>query len=273
MNILAKQNRRQYSKKTKEEFQLIDQKTLAYINMYAILGALENLCELAPEAPSLLTNKKPIKIGFEVKGGPSATLTFKNGKCRMDQGCKKVDVKLPFGSCEKFNGLIDGTATPIPSKGFTHIGFLLKDFTALTDLLNKYLRPDPADLEDEDFFNISTQVMLGVIGVAISQIANNDEIGKFTAGNIVDGNILFSIKDGPAVTIRCKDHRLVTVKCGCDNYRAKMEFQNMKLARDLFDGNVNAVACIGKGYIAMQGMISMLDNLNRLLDRVAVYLA
>ena len=52
-----------------------------------------------------------------------------------------------------------------------------------------------------------------------------------------------------------------------------MEFQNIRLARDLFDGNVNAVACIGKGYIAMQGMISMLDNLNRLLDRVAVYLA
>ncbi|MBR4765577.1 MAG: hypothetical protein IK085_02305 [Clostridia bacterium] len=252
---------------------MIDQKTLAYINMYAILGALENLCELAPEAPSLLTNKKPIRIGFDVKGGPSATLTFKNGKCRMDQGCSKVDVKLPFSSCEKFNGLIDGTVTPIPSKGFTHISFLLKDFTALTDLLNKYMRPDPADLEDEDFFNISTELMLDVIAVAIAQIANNDEIGKFTASAIVDGNIAFSIKDGPGATLRCKDHRLVALKCPCDNYRAKMEFRDIKLARDLFDGKVNAVACIGRGEITMKGMISMLDNLNRLLDRVAVYLA
>lgn len=252
---------------------MIDQKTLAYINLYAILGALENLCELAPEAPSLLTNKKPIKIGFDVKGGPSATLTFKNGKCRMDQGCDKCDVKLPFSSCEKFNGLIDGTVTPIPSKGFTKIPFLLKDFQALTDLLNKYMRPDPADLEDPDFFNISTELMLYVIGVAISQIANNDEIGKFTASAIVDGNISFSIKGGPAITIRCKDHRLITLKCPCDNWRAQMQFENIKLARDLFDGKVNAVACIGKGYITMQGMISMLDNLNRLLDRVAVYLA
>ena len=73
---------------------MIDQKTLAYINMYAILGALENLCELAPEAPSLLTNKKPIRIGFEVKGGPSATLTFKNGKCRMEN-----DGWPPPGQC------------------------------------------------------------------------------------------------------------------------------------------------------------------------------
>ena len=115
---------------------MIDQKTLAYINLYAVLGTLENLCELAPEASSLLTNKKPISIGFEVKGGPSATITFANGRCRMEQGCTKCDVKLPFASCEKFNGLIDGTVTPIPSKGFLHIGFLLKDFTAILKRLS-----------------------------------------------------------------------------------------------------------------------------------------
>ena len=35
----------------------------------------------------------------------------------------------------------------------------------------------------------------------------------------------------------------------------------------------NGDACIGTGDIVMKGMISMLDNLNRILDRVAVYLA
>ena len=249
---------------------MIDQKTLAYINLYAVLGTLENLCELAPEASSLLTNKKPISIGFEVKGGPSATITFANGRCRMEQGCTKCDVKLPFASCEKFNGLIDGTVTPIPSKGFLHIGFLLKDFTALTDLLNKYMRPEPADL---DFFRISTTLMLNTITVAIAQIGNNDEIGKFSADHMVDGEISFSIKDGPATTIRVKNHRLLGIKKRCENPRAIMEFESIELARDLFDGKVNAVACIGTGDIVMKGMISMLDNLNRILDRVAVYLA
>ena len=252
---------------------MIDQKTLAYINLYAVLGTLENLCELAPEASSLLTNKKPISIGFEVKGGPSATITFANGRCRMEQGCTKCDVKLPFASCEKFNGLIDGTVTPIPSKGFLHIGFLLKDFTALTDLLNKYMRPEPADLEDPDFFRISTTLMLDTITVAIAQIGNNDEIGKFSADHMVDGEISFSITDGPATTIRVKNHRLLGIKKRCENPRAIMEFESIELARDLFDGKVNAVACIGTGDIVMKGMISMLDNLNRILDRVAVYLA
>ncbi len=252
---------------------MIDQKTLAYINLYAVLGTLENLCELAPEASSLLTNKKPISIGFDVKGGPSATITFKNGKCRMEQGCAKCDVKLPFSSCEKFNGLIDGTTTPIPSKGFQHIKFLLNDFTKLTDLLTKYMRPDPADLEDEDFFRISTSLLLYTVTVAIAQIGNNDEIGKFSADHMVDGEIAFSIKGGPASTIRVKDHRLLGIKKPCEAPRAIMEFANIELARALFDGNVNAIACVGTGDIVMKGMISMLDNLNRILDRVALYLA
>jgi hypothetical protein len=252
---------------------LVDQKTLAYINLYAVLGTLENLCELDPAAGALLTNKKPLSIGFEVKGGPSATITFKNGRCRMEQGAADCDIKLPFSSCEKFNGLLDGTVTPIPSKGFRHIGFLLKDFTALTDLLAKYMRPAPEDLEDEDFFVISTSLMFYTISVAIAQIGNNDKIGIFTSKYIADGDISFAIAGGPAATIRAKNGRLVTIKCEAEKPRAVMQFDSIKLARDLFDGKVNALACIGAGTISMKGMIAMLDNLNRLLDRVALYLA
>ena len=108
---------------------MTDAKTLAYINLYGILGTLENLCELDAEASALAQVKKPVSIAFSVKGGPSATLTFKGGRCRMEQGVDpKATVLLPFGSCEKFNGMIDGTVTPIPVKGFHKIGFLLKNF-------------------------------------------------------------------------------------------------------------------------------------------------
>lgn len=252
---------------------MIDQKTMAYINLYAVLGTLENLCELAPEASSLLTNKKPISIGFEVKDGPSATITFANGKCRMEQGCKKCDVKLPFSSPEKFNGLINGTTTPIPSKGFIHIGFLLKSFTKLTDLLSKYLQPDPEDLKDPDFFRISTYLTLNVVGVAIAQVGNNDEIGKFSADHIVDGSVMIAIKDGPAVEVVCKNHRLITLKKTPEKYRASMIFDSVETANALFNGNVNALSCIGTGKIEMHGLVGMIDNLNRILDRVALYLA
>lgn len=252
---------------------MIDQRTLAYINLYAVLGTLENLCELVPEASDLVQTKKPIAIAFEVKNGPSATITFCGGKCRMEQGVNDCDVKLPFSSCEKFNGLIDGTVTPIPSKGFRHIGFLLKQFTPLTDLLASYMRPDPEALKDETFFYNSTCLMFYTISVALAQIGNQDKVGQFSADHMLDGEISFGIKGGPSSTIRVKDHRLLTYKRPCVSPRASMEFADMKLARDLFDGNINALYCIGVGAIEMKGMISMLDNLNRLLDRVAVYLA
>ena len=58
-----------------------------------------------------------------------------------------------------------------------------------------------------------------------------------------------------------------------DDFDAYMIFESLELARDLFDGKVNAIACVGSGDIVMKGMISMLDNLNRILDRVALYLA
>lgn len=247
---------------------------MAYINMYGILGTLENLCELSSEARELVMTKKPVSIGFDVAGGPKATLTFKDGRCKMTDKCESdCSIKLPFSSCEKFNGMIDGTVTPIPSKGFTKIGFLLKQFTPLTDLLTKYLRSSEEDLEDPEFFTMSTTLMFDLITVAIAQIGNNDEIGKFSAHLIPDGDMKLAITGGPAATIRVKDHRLVTIKQNPEAPRAAMEFGSMELARKLFDGQVNAVAQIGTGSITMKGMINMLDNMNRILDRVGLYLA
>ena len=252
---------------------MTDAKTLAYINMYAILGAIENLCELDEEASNLAKTKKPVSIGLDVTGGPSATLTFQNGRCRMEQGIENCDVLLPFANCEKFNGMIDGTVTPIPLKGYTKIGFLLSKFMPLTDILTKYLRASEEDLKDDKFFEISTKLMFYVITVALSQIGNNDEIGKFSASLIPDGIIDVSIKDCVSATIRVKDNHMVTIKQKPDSYRSQMQFCDIRVARDLFDGKINAIASIGEGLVEMHGLINMIDNVNRILDRVALYLA
>jgi hypothetical protein len=52
-----------------------------------------------------------------------------------------------------------------------------------------------------------------------------------------------------------------------------MEFENLKLARDIFDGKASTLGCVGNGLISMRGNLGMLDNINRILDRVALYLA
>lgn len=249
-----------------------DPRTMAYINLFAVLGGIPYLCELDSKAAKLIEGKS-VSVGFAVKGGPSATLFFGGGKCRMAPGVDRCEVKLPFSSCEKFNGLIEGTVTPIPSKGFTKIGFLTGAFTKLTDRLGEYLRPVPGALEEPEFFRISTTLMFHVIAEAIAQIGNEDKIGRFSASNIADGTAKLSVKDGPAAALCCRNHKLLAVHQAPNEYLSYMEFSNMHLARDLFDGKVNAIAAVGLGQVRIGGMIAQIDNINRILDRVAVYLA
>lgn len=251
---------------------MTDKTALSYINMFAIFGAIPKLCELDDEAKALIAGER-ISIGFSVKGGPKATLIFNNGKCSLEQGLVRPTIKIPFSSPEKFNGMIDGTVTPIPSRGFLRIGFLLKKFIPLTDILTKYLRANEKALADPKFFEISTTLMLYVIAGAIAQLGNHDPVSRESASYIVDGTIRVAIDGGPAATVIARNHTLSAVAADTDSYTAYMRFADMRTARDLFDGRLNAVAAVGMGLVRVGGMISAVDNVNRILDRVALYLA
>ena len=156
--------------------------------------------------------------------------------------------------------------TPITSKGFTNIKFLLKDFTKLTDILTRYLRASEEDLKDTEFFEKSTALMFYTIVSAISPIGNHDKVSRTSASYMQDGIIRVSIAGGPVASVCVKDHQLRPVKQAPQAPAASMEFGSIQTARDLFDGKVNSLACVGTGDIRMSGMISMIDNMNRILD-------
>lgn len=249
-----------------------DQRTMAYINLYGVLGTLEQLCQLDEEARKLIADKQ-MRVGIRVSNGPCATLVFDQGTCKLEDGDAHCDIRLPFGSVEKFNGMIDGTVTPIPTKGLTKVKFLTHEFTQLTNLLTKYMRASEADLRDPDFFRKSTTLMFYTIVTAIAQIGNHDRIGRASAGYVADGAVCLRIADGPAAAVCCRDHRLTALKQAPSRPMATMEFGSMEIARGLFDGSISAMASIGVGNVRLSGLVSMLDNVNRILDRVALYLA
>ena len=249
-----------------------DQRTLAWINLYGILGALEELCAMDEEARALVADRD-VAVGFRVAGGPRATLRFAGGRCTLEEGDEHCDIRLPFASPEKFNGMIDGTVTPIPTKGLTKVKFLLGPFTKLTDRLTRYLRASEQDLQDPEFFRRSTTLMFFVIAEALSQIGNRDRIGRASAANMPDGVVCLRIEGGPAAAIGVRNHVLRTVKRAPEKPMATMSFGSMEIARELFDGKRNAMASLGTGEIRVQGLMPLLDNVNRILDRVALYLA
>ena len=249
-----------------------DERVLAHCNLFAVLGAIPYLLELDPVAKELVQGKT-LSVGFAIKDGPRATLSFANGTATMKEGIDKCSIKLYFASCKKFNDMIDGKGSPLPVSGFWHIGFLLGGFTKLTDLLSAYLRPAPEKLEDPVFFERSTVLMLHVIASAVAEVGNHDKVGAFSASNIVDGVIRFSIGDELSVGVRAEGNKLTAIHAEPGESFSEMRFADLKTARDLFDGKINAVAAVGMGAVRIGGMISQVDNINRILDRVSLYLA
>ena len=249
-----------------------DAKTLAYINMFGVLGGLVALCDIVPEAGKIL-GRSNVSIGFTIKDGPEATLAFVGGRCSLTEGVTTCDIKLPFTSCEKFNGMINGTVTPIPVKGITKVSFLLGKFKKLADLLTSYLKPTKENMLDDVFMRQSTLVMFRVIVASVAQIANHDAVGRFSASNIVDGVIKIEIAGAAKAALIARDHTLTFCDKVPRSIMSYMSFSDVRTARELFDGKINAVSAVGEGAVRMGGIISQIDNVNRILSRVELYLA
>lgn len=249
-------------------------KAMAYVNMYGVLATLENLCAIDAQAKSVLAAlKKPVSLCFSVKDGPCATFHFTQGGCRMTDGDAGCTCKMTFSAPEKFNALIDSSKPGIPTKNPVQVlSFLLGPFTALTNRLTELLRPSEEALKDRAFFEESTLLTMYTIAGAISALANTDSISRISAGNTVDGVVSLGIKDAVSVSIHVQDHHFTTHKAPAENPRAIMEFASIDLAHGLFTGTVSTINEVCKGTIYLRGMLSMVDNINRILDRVNVYL-
>ena len=255
---------------------MVEQKALAYVNMYGVLGSLENLCAMDDRAQSILAKlDRPVALCLNVIGGPCCTFTFTNKVCVMSEGNGGCNAMMTFASCSHFNALIEKSIPGVPTKNPKKtIDFLMGPFTQLTDILNEVLRaPEEKLQEDPALLEENTIMTMYVIGGAISGLANYDSISKISAGNTVDGDIQMQIPDKAAITLRVKNHKFSTIKRACDDPRAVMAFADIELAHGLFAGTVSTVNELCAGRIQMAGMISMIDNVNRILDRVAVYLA
>ena len=251
-----------------------DARAMAYVNMYGVLGTLENLCALDGKAKEILAGlKKPVSLCLEVKGGPCCTFHFTREGCRMTEGSEGCTCKMRFASPEKFNDLIDHSKPGLPVKGIVQLlSFLLGPFTKLTNRLTELLRPSGEAMRERAFFEESTLLTLYVVAGAISALANEDPIARLSASYTVDGEISLGVRDVASVTIAVKEHHFTTIKAPSAHPRVIMEFADLDLAHGLFTGTASTIDEMCRGTIRLAGMISMADNVNRILDRVSLYL-
>lgn len=248
-----------------------DARTMANINMYAVLPNLVELLAYDSQAKEKLSGRS-ITIAFHVKDGPYGRLQLSDQGSNFTRKKGPANIKLYFKSPTHFNNMIDGKANPIPLKGFTYLKFLTTDFVALTDRLVYYLRPNVEHLQNPNYFKINTYLSAYTAFYALAEIGNQDPIGKLSAKRIPEGNILVSVENGPALYIHANHGHLTVTKGYPEKHRSAMSFQSMGTANDMLNGKVDSYTCIASGQLQMKGFIPMLDHMNKLLGQVQQYL-
>ncbi|MCQ2409775.1 MAG: hypothetical protein MJ068_04455 [Clostridia bacterium] len=255
----------------------MDNVTMAKINLFAVLRNLEDLCELDAESKKI-AEKLNIAVEFNVKEVGSAVIAFKDGKCTFTRGKGKASLRLYFTSPEHFNKLINGENTiPIFYNVFK-VGFLLKEFTQLTDRLSYFLQPPKEKLaeylKDRTYFEINTTLTAYTAFFAMAEIANYDYVGKACAARVIPGTILCCIGEtGPAINFTVKDHKFVAAKGQLKAPTARMCFSTIDFAHKILNGQASSFGGMGSGDFAVTGALDMLEQVAKLLNVVSEYLA
>ena len=248
-----------------------DAKTLAHINLFALLHSLSTLCKLDGEARRLIDGKT-LSVTFRIRRGPCMTLAFRDGQCSALPQVGNGDIQLYFTSYRHFNTMVDGQANPIPLWGFTRIGFLTGPFEQLSQRLEYFLRPTDALLADPEYRYVNTRLLISVALNAAVQVANLDpDLAQIRKG-LPQGDILFSVENGPSLGIAAAAGQLQAMPDLPARPRARMTFADLDAACDLLNGRRDSFSSIAAGRLQLNGYIPLLDTFDKFLFKVNQYL-
>ena len=251
---------------------MVDSGTLARVNLFAVIRALEGLPAHDEEARKI-ADGRPETVQFTVGGVGKARLRIGDGAIAFTPGGGGASINLWFPSGEALNAMFAGTGNPVPIKGITKIAYLKGPLTTLTDRLTHYLRPKPELLGDAAYRKANSELSLHVAFYALSEIANEDPDGRLNAARMPDGGILVAAKGGPALSVVAKGGRLETRKGEAAENRARMGFASVDDAGALIRGELSAYLAIGTGQVALGGYTPLIDHMNKILGLVPRYLS
>jgi len=246
----------------------------ASLNLHAVLQNLEDLV-VYDTAVADLARDWNVAIQFSVFRGPAAYIEFQNGTCKVGRGAHAApDVRLFFTSAAHLNRMMDGKGNPIPLKGFTRLGFLMKEFPKATDRLEYYLKPTDELLADKQYLELNTRMTLNTAAFALRELARMDPIGRLNAAHMPDGTVLMKIlPDGPAAHVQFSSGDIQVFKGDVERPTAMLLFKDFQIANRFLNGKMDVFTAVAAGDVMIKGQTPMLDALGLILDRVPVYLS
>jgi hypothetical protein len=257
----------------------------ARLNLFAVLPNLEDVVAGDPEMRALVAEAR-ITVRFTVAGGPGAAVRFDRGRCtvgpvgRRDEaggaggaGGSGPTVRLAFTSAAHLNKMFDGKGQPIPIWGFNHLGFLTRQFTALTDRMAYYLTPTDELLEHPGYLAMNTLLTLNTAAFAVPVLLGHDPECVPLRHGLSHGTIVIKVlPDGPAVSLVCGASGVLPVKGELTHPSALVLLKDLKTASDFLAGKLDTFVAAVTGEVQIRGRIAMVDTLALVLDRVGKYL-
>lgn len=249
-----------------------DQTAKAYINMNGVLKAMQYLCDLDAESKKFI-QPLDISIQFSVKHGPEARLIFQDGKCVLKKGKGDAVIKLAFSSPEHFNLMMDGKKNPMILKGLTRLAFLTKDFTFLTQRLEYYLKPTEDALTQPEYKKINTILTFYTAFNSMAEIGMHDPVGQKILQNDRKGLFIAEIEEtGDRVMLKMDKGLMEAVEKEENMPVMRLGFATIDKTFDLLNGKSDFLSAIGFGHVKINGYMPLMQSVELLVPRIAVYL-
>ena len=245
---------------------------LAHLHLHAVLPALEDFVANCEDAKKMIQGKNfALKIG--VLRGPSQTLVFRNGKIFCEDEWGAISLWLP--TCRQLNHLFEqrGFCFPIPWGNLFQIG-KLSTFKKLTNLFQEWMRPSPEAMKNSEFFKKHIAIMQRLLIRGTAVIGELDPVARKIARNIPSGLVTFEI-DGidAACWIRLEGGQL-TAGSGSplESPDARVILSDPEVIFLAMHKQLDSLAAVGSGRLKIFGLVPLVDGLNLIMDRIALYL-
>jgi hypothetical protein len=277
----------------------------ARLNLFAVLPNLADVVRYDPEMAALVRDAR-VSVGFRVANGLGATVRLAGGECTVERamsgprtaagaaglpagdppegavgdgagasaGGAGADVVLWFASPAHLNKMFDGTAQPVPLRGFTKLGFLKKDFTRLTDRMAYYLKPTDELLADPAYLAMNTRLTLNTAALAVPILLAHDPVAKHLRGAFRDGSVAIEVlPEGPSVGLVFGPSSIRPVQGRIDEPTALIRMRDLQTANDFLNGRMDTFAAVALGQVQLWGRLPKVDTLSLVLDRIPEYLS
>ena len=249
---------------------------LARLYLKAVLPLLEDIAAFDTALQELI-KEWDFKLQFQLPGGdPATALIFKRGAVTaVRNDIKGPRVSLTFKDANFLNAVFQNTTAKSPRPNLAGL-FHYKKLLLLNTVLGRleyYLKPTAPMLEDPALLGICVRLTLYSLAFGLKEIGEHDPEAAPISAHLPDGVVEIKVSGGPAAHISVCGGKFQPGKDAAVKASAILEINDLPTAWSMLRGELDLFSAVGSGNIRLRGYIPLLDGINPLMDRLAMYLA